>query len=117
MADRAAPGLFAARGGGDAGHPVVEQSRQRQTDRQGGKVSTDPSRRTQLIFPPYGEFAFSKRKYSLFFFFFWPIFSCLTPDTTRSRKTREPSPSGVPCQDKGDPAGLKSLNFVPKVAR
>lgn len=67
MADRVAPGLFAARGGGDAGHPVVEQRRQRQTDRQGGKVSTDPSRRSQLIFPPYGEFSFSKRKYSLFF--------------------------------------------------
>ena len=75
MADRVAPGLFAARGGGDAGHPVVEQRRQRQTDRQGGKVSTDPSRRSQLIFPPpYGEFSFSKRKYSLFFFgLYFPV--------------------------------------------
>ena len=74
MADRAAPGLFAARGGGDAGHPVVEQRRQRQTDRQGGKVSTDPSRRSQLIFPPLWRiFLFKKKIFTFFFGLYFPV--------------------------------------------
>lgn len=68
-------GLFAARGGGEGGHPVVEWKHgDRQTDRQTQereeKVSTDLSRGTQLTLS-CGEFSLSKGKYSLFFF--WPM--------------------------------------------
>ena len=91
---------------------LSRDDRDRQTDREERSAQTLAGE-VSSFFPPYGEFSFSKRKYSLFFLAY--IFLSNARLLALVRQGNLPQVEWT-CQDKGGPAGLKSLNFVPKVA-